>query len=318
MTKIVKFLGLAMLLLLLSNTATAQLDWVPFKGEIPSNAVIGGQENNQALAVCRYEYQGAKHPGKVVGKNCNIGYGGAEKYSSTFEILINKGSVHLDWEKTTGALPADAIQGGAENGKPLYIGRAPYAEGMHPGKVFSVGKNHICNIGYGGKEITLNEFEVLVQHTDNGNFKALDHDQRCVGDKGIIAEATFIGAINKDKDRKIEQGQSLISRNLQYQCRVTTDGRLVVEKISEKALCKDGRILVFAATEIWANTTDKGDATKDYFFKFQEDGNLCVYSEQSGFVWCSKSNANDGHHLELTNIGHLEVVNSHGGEIWPD
>lgn len=318
MTKIVKLFGLATLLMLLASTTMAQLDWVPFKGEIPSNAVIGGSEKHQSLAVCRYEYQGAKHPGKVIGKNCNIGYGGVEKYSSTFEILINKGTVHLDWEKTNGPLPANAIQGGTENGKPLYIGRAPYAKGMHPGKVFNAGRNHICNIGYGGKEITMNEFEVLVEHKDNSNFEKLGHDARCIGDKEVIAEATFIGTINKDEDRKIGQGQSLISRNLQYQCRVTTDGRMVVEQITEKALCKDGRILVFAAKEVWANTTDKGDASKDYYFKFQKDGNLCVYSGQSDFVWCSMSNAKDGHHLELTNIGHLEVVNNHGAEIWPD
>jgi len=111
---------------------------------------------------------------------------------------------------------------------------------------------------------------------------------------------------------------SLVSPNFKYQTRVTDDGRLVVEEILEHALCDQGNLIIFKAKEIWAHTTQKGDPAKDYFMKFQNDGNLCIYSEQSGFVWCSMSNGKDGHHFEITNVGHIEVVNSHGGEIWPD
>jgi len=99
---------------------------------------------------------------------------------------------------------------------------------------------------------------------------------------------------------------------------VTDDGRLIVEEILEHAFCDDGRILIFQTNEVWSNTPEGLDPSLDYYLKFQNDGNLCIYSEQKGFVWCSMCHNKDGHHLELTNIGHLEVVNSHGVEIWPD
>jgi|TARA_R110000737_G_scaffold352876_1_gene400797 hypothetical protein len=83
-------------------------------------------------------------------------------------------------------------------------------------------------------------------------------------------------------------------------------------------LCDDGKILVFKTNEIWSNTTEGSDSKLDYYLKFQEDGNLCIYSQQNGFVWCSMSNSLNGHYLEITNIGHLEVANDHGGEVWPD
>ncbi|MBD2450000.1 DUF3421 domain-containing protein [Nostoc sp. FACHB-152] len=66
----------------------------------------------------------------------------------------------VDWvSESYGSVPSDAILAGYENdGSPLYICRAFYNEGLHPGKV--VGEN--CNIGWGGQEISLPYYEVLV------------------------------------------------------------------------------------------------------------------------------------------------------------
>ena len=316
--KIIKSLVLTSILILSFSSAFAQLKWVSFEGDVPSNAVVGGVENHENLAVCRCNYKGAMHPGKVVGKACNIGYGGIEKVMTDFDILINMGIVELDWIKTDGSLPAHAIQAGKENGKPLYIGRAFHKGGTHPGKVFKVGDNYICNIGYGGKEITYTTFEVLVENHPHKAAKSLGYDKRCAAKdkKGSSIVARYISAISKNK--QINEGTSLISSNLKYQTRVTDDGRLVIEEILDHGLCEDGRILVFKTVEIWSNTTEKQDPAKDYYLKFQEDGNLCIYSTQDGFVWCSMSNGKDGHHFEITNIGHIEIVNSHGGEVWPD
>ncbi len=91
----------------------------------------------------------------------------------------------------------------------------------------------------------------------------------------------------------------------------------MVEEILDRVLCDNGRILIFEIHETWSNTTEVRDPSLDYYLKFQEDGNLCIYLEQSGFVWCSMSNDLNSHHLELTNIGHLEIVNDHDGEVWP-
>lgn len=317
--KNVKSLLLASIMMLSLNYASAQLEWVEFDGELPSNAVIGGVETHRSLAICRCEYNGAQHPGKVVERRCNIGWGGKEVGLKRFEVLVNNGVVELDWLKTDGTeMPDHAVQAGKENGKPLYVGRAYHENGTHPGKVFRVGKNSICNIGYGGKEITYKTFEVLVENPPHEDDSRIRHDNRCdtKSKKAAYTVGQYVRTMGKE--RQINEGLSLVSSNIRYQTRVTDDGRMVIEEILDRALCDDGRILVFETNEIWSNTSKGGDPSLDYYLKFQEDGNLCIYSVQSGFVWCSMSNGRNGHHLELTNIGHIEIVNDHGGEVWPD
>jgi len=297
----------------------AQLEWVPFEGELPSNAVIGGVETNRSLAICRCDYNKGTHPGKVVEKACNIGWGGKEVIVKDFEVLVNKGVVELDWVKTKGlTLPKNAIQAGDEKGVPLYIGRKFYENGTHPGKVFKVGKRYICNVGWGGKEKVFKGFEVLVEHKSVTKAARVAHDSRCDVSKKQAKHTTgkYIGEMTKGK--QIDEGFSIVSQNLNYQTRVTDDGRLVVEEILDVALCDSGVILVFKTNEIWSNTTEGRDPKLDYYLKFQEDGNLCIYSEQAGFVWCSMSNGPYSDHLILSNIGHIEVVNAQGGEVWPD
>ena len=71
--KFVKIIGILALFFFSNNAINAQLEWVPFMGEIPSNAVIGGWEHVTPLPICRCEFEGGMHPGKVVANMCNIG-----------------------------------------------------------------------------------------------------------------------------------------------------------------------------------------------------------------------------------------------------
>ncbi|MGB0575667.1 MAG: DM9 repeat-containing protein [Alphaproteobacteria bacterium] len=106
------------------------------------------------LAVCSASYKGGWHPGKVVSGKCNIGWGGKERVIRTFQVLTTKGA-KFSWSKNKRA--KNQVVGGKENGRSLYVCRAYYKGGSHPGKVVS-GK---CNIGWGGKEIKLSSYEVL-------------------------------------------------------------------------------------------------------------------------------------------------------------
>ena len=231
-----------------------------------------------------------------------------------FEVLVNNGGIELDWLKSSGTMPDHAVKAGTERGLDLYVGRAFHENGTHPGKIFKSGSNNICNIGYGGKEITFSTFEVLVENPPHESSSLLEMTEYCSD-----SSAVKVGSIGTmSKNQKMSEGVSLISNNLKYQTRVSDDGRLVVEEVLEHGLCEDGTIFVFAANELWSNTTNGGDPNLDYYLTFQDDGNLCIYSEQNGFVWCSMSNGDDSDHFEITNIGHIEVVNSHGGEVWPD
>lgn len=61
---------------------------------------------------------------------------------------------------SNGYLPPNAFQGGHEaNGTPLYVCRAHYNGGVHIGKFRADWRG--CNIPWGGREITVNSYQVL-------------------------------------------------------------------------------------------------------------------------------------------------------------
>lgn len=145
----------------------ASLKWEPFRGGIPSNAVNGGQENGRSLPVCRTNYNGAMHPGKVVANMCNIGWGGKEIVARSYEVLVNDGGVSLTWVRYRGQMPANAVVAGKEGNNTLYVGQALMSNGsVHPGKVFRAETGqYICNYGYGGREVVEKvNFNILVQN----------------------------------------------------------------------------------------------------------------------------------------------------------
>lgn len=124
---------------------------------LPSESVVSGGEHGYPLFVCRGDYRGGEHPGKLLPDNaCHISYGGREIIINNYQVLI--AHQPLQWIPATyGFIPGRAIVGGTENGRPLYICQASYAGGEHSGKV--VGTN--CNIPYGGREISIPYYNVL-------------------------------------------------------------------------------------------------------------------------------------------------------------
>ncbi len=74
----------------------------------------------------------------------------------------------IKWvEASDGDIPRNAVVGGDEDGAKLYIARAFYRGGTHPGKIKKGWDG--CNIGYGGKEVTIRNYEVLVYSNGNSN-----------------------------------------------------------------------------------------------------------------------------------------------------
>ncbi len=138
-----------------SQTVSAQLNWAAYNGSLPENAVIGGNEHGTDLPVCRALYKEAWHSGKVVGNNCNIGWGGDEIVISEFEVLVNQGAVRIEWVPLNGQIPANVVEAGVQEGKRILVGQADRAEdnSVHPGKIIGVPGEFICNYGYGGAEI---------------------------------------------------------------------------------------------------------------------------------------------------------------------
>ncbi|BBL76446.1 DM9 repeat-containing protein [Methylomagnum ishizawai] len=63
-----------------------------------------------------------------------------------------------------GTVPEGAVKAGAEAApgrQPLYVCRASYQGGLHPGKLRSDFKG--CNLGWGGKEVVVPDYEVLTE-----------------------------------------------------------------------------------------------------------------------------------------------------------
>ncbi len=58
----------------------------------------------------------------------------------------------------TGTIPPDALQAGGEPGRALYVCSGRYRGGFHPGKIVSGN----CNIGWGGQEVLLRDYYILV------------------------------------------------------------------------------------------------------------------------------------------------------------
>ncbi|VVC76753.1 hypothetical protein AQUSIP_20790 [Aquicella siphonis] len=126
---------------------------------LPSHAVVGGGQSfpPASLFVCRGNYRGGVHPGKLYKGRCNIGWGGNEIVLSHYEVLTSRRP--LTWVSASfGRIPAGAIQGGYQHDGPLFVCQADYHGGTHIGKV--VGQN--CNFGWGGREITIPYYNVLV------------------------------------------------------------------------------------------------------------------------------------------------------------
>jgi len=141
--------------------------WVPARGgDIPAGAVKGGNEQapgSESLYVCRAALNDGIHPGKVrpAFKGCDVPWGGKELTIADYQVLTGE----YRWVPATdGSIPTGAVLGGRERppgAEELFVCRAPFQEGVHPGKVRASFKG--CNVSWGGKEHTIGSYDVLVK-----------------------------------------------------------------------------------------------------------------------------------------------------------
>lgn len=146
--------------LLTTWALVASAGWEPASnGAIPvGSMVVGHESNGSQLYACRANHQGGMHPGKVRPEfgACNIGWGGQEVAIKHYETFVQwKPDAH-------GGVPSAAVVGGHEsNGAEIYICRGHYNGGLHAGKLRAAFRG--CNIGWGGREVVVNPYEVLIQ-----------------------------------------------------------------------------------------------------------------------------------------------------------
>lgn len=131
--------------------------WRPTNGGVPDRAVLGGHAPAGDLYICRAHYRDGTHPGKLLDRKCLIGWGGREVAVSPYEVLTLQGG---QWKNNSGGgIPSGAVSGGSVSGGEMYVCRGDYQDGLHPGKLW----HGRCLIGWGGKEVALDNYQVLVR-----------------------------------------------------------------------------------------------------------------------------------------------------------
>lgn len=135
--------------------------WKKSSGKIkPLDAPMAGYEGDCTVFIARTNFKNGVHPCKYAyNYGCYVSYGGTEYSVKDFEYYIGT----VKWEKCNNHnIPDNAVLAGQEaDGRKLYIGRAEYNGMLITGKVGKHLAKGIC-IPYGGKEIELSEYEILV------------------------------------------------------------------------------------------------------------------------------------------------------------
>lgn len=161
-----------------TKQAMGNLHWQAAKnGDVPADAVIGGYVAGKPLHICHANYfDEGIHPGQMVARGCLITYAGRSYVQPDYEVLAGK--QNIIWQSpnalplpkpplpvifagmspamTSGGNPIP-VQGGYENGHPLYICRAVFTDQIHLGKVVS----ESCFVGIKDSEVSIPTYEVL-------------------------------------------------------------------------------------------------------------------------------------------------------------
>lgn len=257
-------------LLLSTANLQAQAVWIPKTGsQLPSGAYFSGIENQGGVVTKLYvavvDYEGLPHIGKTWSGNpyVNIGWGGTEKTLNTNMKVL--GGSNLAWQTFMGTLPGNVIKVTYENTYQCPC-RGMYQGGLHPGKTMPGWSS--CNIGYGGQEVLLPDFEVMVdvsveREVGRGDRVPLNTTLR-KNEYFLLQQASEPNPAFNDGSDYYYAGK-LILQN---------DGNLVWYDTGGKGM------------QPWATCTNGNDVDRAVF---QSDGNLVLYSSKNTVVWATNT-----------------------------
>lgn len=143
----------------------------------------------------------------IIKRISKIAYNGVEVFVENFEVLEAKEN-KFTWEPASdGRIASGAVSTGREGNDEIYIGRAPYQGSMTVGKVrenrksffleiptslwilneFQIHPSHRClYMPYGGHEVRLTSYEVLVYKKPNRNDKNKSKQDRRFWTQGFM------------------------------------------------------------------------------------------------------------------------------------
>ncbi len=128
------------------------LSWGHFDSLPLSRAIKIEATAGLSSYLCRTFYENGQHLGELWNGKCYIGWGGSEIVTSQYEILFGNGS----WKPSREGF-SSAFRGSFVERQPMYACRVLLRGRRYAGKVVA-GK---CNVGLGGRELVVEDFEVL-------------------------------------------------------------------------------------------------------------------------------------------------------------
>ena len=140
-----------------------EANWLA-SGQISSTSQLqafGRERNNSSLFVCRVNYRGGVHLGKLSPRQgCIFVYNGSAFYSRTYEALQRNNFSAV--QSADGAVPNNAVSGGRDaNGRAQYVCHISYQGGIHPGKIVS--GDSFCSAVANGRPVRGRVYRVLVK-----------------------------------------------------------------------------------------------------------------------------------------------------------
>lgn len=136
-----------------TQSGIKRLVWVSKGSSIPSNAVLTDTDNARSFYVCRANYEGGRHPGRIINDYCIISWGGKEIALSEYEIITGSGT----WGEPRNGFAGAFVVGNENNGTLLYLCRISNEKMFMPGKVV-LGN---CLFGWKGQEYGGSNYEVF-------------------------------------------------------------------------------------------------------------------------------------------------------------
>lgn len=198
----------------------------PGKAEI-ADAIPAGQEAELPLYACRVAVGQDMHVGRIRSDfgGCHIGFGGKETELGPAETLAATWRPALEavQEGFQGAFVAGAertaVAGGSFAMGRLYLCRARYQGGIHPGQIRSGERE--CSFGFGGRRVTTAMFDVLQSaswmHWTSTTARMLPDTALVAGSEGgeafFACRAADRGGLHPGKVKRNGTGCSIVSDN---------------------------------------------------------------------------------------------------------
>jgi len=121
--------------------------------------------------------------GAGINETCTLRMSETRRAIAAFDDLSS-----AEWQTFDGSVPSNAVVGGwMRLLRKLYVCRANYMGGVHPGKLDDYDK--LCRIGWGGDEYALEDFEILVDSSQNSTLAWKTY-------AGTIPENAVVGGRN--------------------------------------------------------------------------------------------------------------------------